>query len=93
MDKVIELAKTLRQEIDKLPLFQEYSSLSRSVEENEELKELKTQIVRAKNENRLDEHKLLIEKYNSHPLIVNLNALKEDVQEYLKEISDILNEK
>ena len=35
----------------------------------------------------------LLERYNSHPLIVNLNALEDEVAEYLNQISKIVNKK
>ena len=93
MDKVIEKAKELRQELDKLPLFQEYVEVKKTIDEDDELNELKKQIVRAKSEGRLEDHKKLIHKYENHPLTINLNQLEEEVKNYLKEISEILNEK
>lgn len=93
MDKIIELTNELKSELDKLPLFQEYKSLKKEVEESDELKKLKKEIVRAKNENRSDDHKLLLEKYNTHPLVTNFNMIEEEVKNYLKQISEILNKK
>ena len=90
MDKVIETAKALKSELDNLPLFQEYKRIKLEIETSSEIKELKKQIVRAKNENRLDDHKRLLEEYNSHPLIVNFESLQEEVRDYLKEITEIL---
>lgn len=91
MDKIIELSHKLREELDKLPLFIEYKSTKKEIENNIELKELKKLIVRAKNENRLEDQKKLLQKYNAHPLVVNYNNLQNEVRDYLKEISDILN--
>ena len=91
MNKIIELSHKLREELDKLPLFIEYKSTKKEIENNIELKELKKLIVRAKNENRLEDQKELLQKYNSHPLVVNYNNLQNEVRDYLKEISDILN--
>ena len=93
MDKIIELTNELKSKLDKLPLFQEYKSLKKEVEESTELKKLKKDIVRAKNENRLDDHKMLLEKYNTHPLVTNFNIIEEEVKNYLKQISEILNKK
>ena len=91
MDKVIEAAKELREELNKLPLFQEYERVKNLYENNDEIKELKKLIVRAKNENRLDEHKELLEKLHNHPLYINYISLEEDVKDYLREISKELN--
>lgn len=93
MDKILEKTRDLKRNLDELELFKEYKSVKFAVENNEEIYELKKLIVRAKNENRIEEQKVLLEKYNSHPLIINLNELEEEVKTYLKEISDILNEK
>ena len=93
MDKILEKTRDLKRNLNELELFKEYKSVKFAVENNEEINELKKLIVRAKNENRIEEQKVLLEKYNSHPLIINLNELEEEVKTYLKEISDILNEK
>ena len=93
MDRVLELTQELKDELDKLPLFQEYKSLRKEIDESSDLQELKKQIVRAKNENRLEDHKKLLQEYNSHPLIVNFNIIEEEVKNYLSQISEILNKK
>ena len=80
MDRIIDLSQELKNELDKLPLFQEY-------------KTLKKEIVRAKNENRIDDHKALLKEYDNHPLVVNFNIIEEEVKNYLKQISEILNKK
>ena len=91
MDKIIEKTRVLRENLDKTPLFQEYLNVKKSIEENEEIKLLKRDIVRSKNENRLEDHKALLAQYENHPLMQNYNLLKEEVISYLKEVSDILN--
>ena len=93
MDRVLELTQELKDELDKLPLFQEYKSLRKEIDESSDLQELKKQIVRAKNENRLEDHKKLLQEYNYHPLIVNFNIIEEEVKNYLSQISEILNKK
>ena len=91
MDEIIKKSQVLRGELEKLPLFQEYKRVKNIYENNEEIKELKTLIVRAKNENRLDEHEALLEKLHNHPLYINYMELDNEVKSYLKEISDYLN--
>ena len=93
MDKIIELAKELRKEIDLLPLFQEYQKVKKAYLGDQEIQELKKQVVRTKNENRKQENDLYLKKLNNHPLFVNYHVLKEEVTDYLRQISEILNEK
>ena len=90
MDKVIESAKELKAELDKLPLFQEYKRVKALYDNDEEIKELKKQVVRAKNENRLEDHHLLLETLHNHPLYINYTELHEEVEDYLKEITNYL---
>lgn len=91
MDKILEKTAVLRENLDELAIFKEYKSLKEVIQKDPEIKELKKQIVRAKNENRLEDHKRLLDEYNSHPLIVNFGVIENEVKEYLKEVSDILN--
>ena len=91
MNNEIEIAKELKKEIDSLPLFQEYKRIRELVDNSDEIKELKAEI--AKSVNDKEKHKELLNRYNSHPLIVNLNELEIEVRDYLKEITDIINKK
>ena len=91
MSRVIELTHELKKELDSLPLFQEYKRIKDLVDNSEELKELKAEIV--KSSSNKDRHKELLDRYNSHPLIVNLNELESEVSDYLKEICKIINKK
>ena len=93
MDKITELATKLKKELDDLPLFQEYKRVKNLVDTSSEIEELKRQIALAKSHNENEKHNVLLEEYNSHPLIVNLNALEIEVYDYLKQISEIVNKK
>lgn len=93
MNDAIELAKELKEEILKEPLIVEYFRIKRLVESNEEINALKRDIALAKAHHEDEFHKELLVKYNSHPLVVNYNTLKEEVNEYLSEISKIVNKK
>ena len=93
MDRITELANELKKELDNLPLFQEYKRVKALVNSSSEIQGLKKQIALAKAHHENDRHKALLEEYNSHPLIVNLNALENEVYDYLKQISDIVNKK
>ena len=93
MDKIIELAKELKTELDNLPLFQEYKRIKELMDSSSELEELKRKIALAKVRGNNDEHQRLLDEYNNHPLIVNYNSLKNEVYDYLKQISEIVNKK
>ena len=93
MGKTIDLAKELKKEIDDLPLFIEYKSLKAQCESNTELTNLKKEIIKAKAEHKDTLHQELLFKYNSHPLMINLKVLEEEVAEYLSQISIIINKK
>ncbi len=91
MSKAIELTNELKKELDRLPLFIEYKRVKGLVDNSTELKELKKEITESINDK--EKHKVLLERYNNHPLIVNLKQLEEEVSEYLKEICEIINKK
>ena len=93
MDKVIEAAHELKDELEKLPLIIEYKRIKQLVDTSDELNALKKDIAIAKSHGDDELHKKLLDRYNSHPLMVNLRELSEEVSEYLKQISDIVNKK
>jgi len=92
MDEIKDLCKHLKCELDNLPLFIEFKRVETLYLNNEELKSLKKEIVRAKNENRIEDHKRLLKQFNDNPLVQNYLSLKDDVAAYLKEVSMIINE-
>lgn len=93
MDKILELSTQLKEEIDNLPLFQEYLRVKQLISESEEIEGLKKEIALAKIHHDDERHKELLDQYNSHPLIVNYESLKAEVYDYLKQISEIVNKK
>ena len=93
MSKTIEIAKELKEELDKLPLFQEYYRYKALVDSNKELNALKTSIAKAKLEGNSELHKNLLDRYNSHPLIVNYQELETEVANYLAQVAKIVNKK
>lgn len=91
MGKEIEIAKKIKSELDSLPLFQEFNKLKEQINSNEELVNLRKEIKGAiKDKTKREE---LLASYNSHPLVVNFKAIEEEVKDYLKEITDIINKK
>ena len=93
MSKTIEIAKELKGELDKLPLFQEYKRVKSLVESNEEIQELKVRIAKAKARGEDKLHKELLNRYNNYPLIVNLQELEKEAVDYLSQIAKIVNKK
>ena len=93
MSKTIEIAKELKGELDKLPLFQEYKRVKSLVESNEEIQELKVRISKAKASGEDKLHKELLNRYNNYPLIVNLQELEKEAVDYLSQIAKIVNKK
>lgn len=91
MNDVIDNAQALKKELNKNKLVQEYMQIKHIFEKNDELKQLQKEIVRAKNENRLDDYKTLKKKYETNPLVENYLSLKEEVASLLKEICDIVD--
>lgn len=90
MDEVVELAKTLKQEIDKLPEMQEYLHLKTLLEKDEQLATMRGEIARLQNEGKTKEKENLLAIYNSHPLVNNFYIAKEEVTNLLSSISQIL---
>ena len=90
MDEVVELAKTLKQEIDKLPEMQEYLRLKTLLEKDEELATMRGEIARLQNEGKTKEKENLLAIYNSHPLVNNFYIAKEEATNLLSSISQIL---
>ena len=92
MDKVIESAKALREEIDNLPEMKEYMLLKKLYEDNDELKEMRQNIAKLEQEGKLEEKKNLIAIYESHPIVNNFNLAKEEIKSILETIKDILSD-
>ena len=91
MDKIIEEAKALRKDIDSLPEIQEYYRLRALMENDEELKRLRTEIARLAQEGKTEERKNLLAIYNSHPLVNNYNFAMDEAKSILRAIKDIIN--
>ena len=87
MDKIIELTTEIKALIEKEPLVIEYRRIENLYQNNNEIKAIVRKIDdanRNKNEKLKNE---LVKEYNEHPLVRNYIVLKEEVQEFLKEIS------
>ena len=90
MDEVIKKANELHEAIQETPEVKEYLKLKELIESNDELKELRLNIARLANENKLTERDNLIKIYNSHPLVANYETAKENVRSLLLTIKQII---
>lgn len=90
MNKVIEKAEELRQEILLLPEVKEYLRLKEVIENNEELRGLREEIAHLANDKKMKERDNLLAIYKAHPLVVNYEQSREEVMEILNTIRDIL---
>lgn len=91
MDKIVQDAKKLREEIDNLPTVQEYYHLKSLYEADEELANMRREIARLKNERKEEERKNLLEVYNNHPLVNNYELAKQEVESLLLVIKNIID--
>ena len=90
-DDIISQAKELRKSIDELPSVQEYCRVRALYENDKELKKMRSEIARLKNEGKEEERKNLLERYNKHPLVNNYEASKEEVISILSVIKNIID--
>jgi len=93
MSDSIKLATELKEEILKEPLIVEYLRVKNLLDSDVEINSLKKEIALAKTHNDNKLHHDLLTRYNNHPLVVNYNVLKEEVNDFLLEISKIVNKK
>ena len=91
MDKILEEAKSLRKDIDSLPEIQEYYKLKTLMENDEELRRLRTEIARLAKEGKTEERKNLLAIYNANPLVNNYNVAMEEAKSILRAVKDIIN--
>ena len=91
MDKILEEAKSLRKDIDSLPEIQEYYRLKTLMENDEELRRLRTEIARLASEGKTEERKNLLAIYNANPLVNNYNLAMEEAKSILRAVKDIIN--
>ena len=90
MDKILELTKELKEEINKLPEMQEYLRLKELLEKDNELADLRKEMARLANIGKIKERDNLLKIYNSHPLVNNYYAAKEEIEKILNTIKTII---
>ena len=88
MDKIIAKANELKSSLNETKEFKEYLRLKALYEDNEEIKSLRIQMMKAKdNKELLDK---LTKEYNSHPLVVNYESALKEVESILRVVKDII---
>ena len=90
MDNGIELAKEISEKIAELPEAKEYLRLKKIIDEDEEINKLQKEIVSFRSKGKNQEATELTNKLNSLPIIVNFEAVRAQLADTLKVISNIL---
>ena len=90
MDEVIKKAHELSEQIKKEPIVIEYLHLKELIENDEELKSLRKKIALAASKKDAVNHQRLKEMYDNHPLVNNFYLIKEEVENLLLEIKNII---
>lgn len=91
MDKILTLTKELKDLIEETDLVKEYRRVEALYKSNQELLDLSKAIKEAEDNKNEALRQQLVKTFNSNPLVKNYMSLKEDVFDYLKEITDIIN--
>ena len=92
MDKVLEKAIEISNEIKNMPEMQEYLRLKSLIEHDKSLKELRDNIAILTAENKLEERDNLLKIYNSNPLVNNYEIARENALQILRMIKNVLDE-
>lgn len=92
MDKIIAATNELREYLETLPEVQEYFRLKSLLESNEELKQLRLNIMDLESKGLVEEKENLQAIYNNHPLVNNFEIYKDEVKALLRKISDVISE-
>ena len=90
MDNPIELAGKIKDEIYDLPEAKEYLRLKKIIDEDEEINKLQKEIVLLRSNGKAEEANALTGKLNAMPIIVNFEAVRSQLADTLKVISNIL---
>ena len=90
MDNPIELAEQIKDKICDLPEAKEYLRLKKIIDEDEEINKLQKEIVLLRSNGKAEEANALTNKLNAMPIIVNFEAVRAQLADTLKVISNIL---
>ena len=90
MDNPIELAEQIKDKIYDLPEANEYLRLKKIIDEDEEINKLQKEIVVLRSNGKAEEANALTNKLNAMPIILNFEAVRAQLADTLKVISNIL---
>ena len=90
MDKVLKKAKELRLAIEETSEYIDYIKNKESLENSEDVIELKHNIANLKAKGKLEEASNIQKLYDNHPIVVNYEASKEALYSLLKTIELII---
>lgn len=90
MDNPFELAEQIKDKIYDLPEAKEYLRLKKIIDEDEEINKLQKEIVLLRSNGKAEEANALTNKLNTMPIIVNFEAVRAQLADTLKVISNIL---
>ena len=83
----------LRNDLYQNPLIKEYFSLKKQLDENKDILKLKEDIKKATSEGNIDLFNKLKLDYDNHPIVNNYKITKDEVNNLLLQIKEILLDK
>lgn len=90
MTDAIEIALDIRDKISELPETKEYLRLKQIIENDKDIQLKKMEIAKLQNEGKKEEANKLLNELNEMPIMVNFRAIKEQLADTLKIISNII---
>ena len=90
MDKVLESAYQLSEELKKEPVIIEFLRVKEIYESDEELAEMRKEIAYLSTLEDISEYDKKKQMYDNHPLVSNYNYLKNEVVDLLTQIKEII---
>ena len=91
MNKILESASVLREELLRDERIKEYLNLKKLFEENDELVRIRKQLINLQKDNKIEEYTSLKTKYDSNPLVKNYYSSKEEVNDLIRDIIEVLD--
>ena len=90
MSEVIEQTKRVGEKLISTETYKEYNHLKTLYENDEELKRMRKEIARLEAEGKKEEANNLRNLYNAHPLVNNYYAAKDEFEQLLKAITNLI---
>lgn len=90
-DRVIELSKELKENLNNEPVLREYLRIKDIFEKDSLLNDLRKNIAIAKEKNDKERYDTLKEMYDNLPLVKNFYQLQDEVVELLQQVNQIIS--